>query len=102
MLHCQVLAAAAPSLPFYYYHIPGLTGVDLPLDDFYSLAIQQIPNFRGIKFSSTDIIVLGSCLKIRNKHPMHDVFWGVDEANTVAFDHGMDACIGSTYNMVQL
>lgn len=98
--YCKMIADGAPSLPFYYYHIPGITGVDLPLDDFYSLAINEIPNFRGIKFSSTDLIVLGSCLKIRNQHPHHELFWGVDEANSVALDHGLEACIGSTYNML--
>ena len=96
-----MVASGSPSLPFYYYHIPGLTGVDhLPMDEFYSLAVDRIKNFRGIKFSSTDVVVLGSCLKIRNPLPDHDLFWGVDEAINIAADHGLDACIGSTYNMV--
>jgi len=99
--YCEMVASGSPSLPFYYYHIPGLTGVDLlPMDEFYSLAVDRIANFRGIKFSSTDVVVLGSCLKIRNPLPDHDVFWGVDEAINIAADHGLDACIGSTYNMM--
>lgn len=26
--HCKMVADAAPSLPFYYYHLPAMTGVE--------------------------------------------------------------------------
>ena len=97
----QVIAAAAPSIPFYYYHIPGLTGVHEPMDEFYALAIKDIPSFRGIKYSSIDVVTLGSCLKIRKNYPQHEIFWGTDEAIIIAIDHGMECAIGSTYNMAR-
>jgi N-acetylneuraminate lyase len=28
---CQVVAEAVPEMPFYYYHIPVLTGVNFPM-----------------------------------------------------------------------
>src|SRR6185369_1272197 len=35
---CQEIAAAAPGLPFYFYDIPSLTGVALPMSEFLALA----------------------------------------------------------------
>src|SRR5690606_17793331 len=31
---CAEVACAAPELPFYFYHIPSMTGVDVPMHDF--------------------------------------------------------------------
>ena len=31
---CEPVAVAASSLPFYYYHMPAMTGVNLPMIDF--------------------------------------------------------------------
>jgi len=46
------VAAAAPSLPFYYYHIPSMTGVTFPILDLVK-AIERIgvPNFAGVKYT---------------------------------------------------
>jgi len=98
--YCKAIAAAAPTLPFYYYHIPGVTGCQVAVDDLYARAVDEIPSFRGIKFSSTDVVSLGACLQIRNRRPNDDIFWGVDEASIIALDHGIEGCIGSTYNMM--
>jgi len=100
LAYCKVIAASAPTLPFYYYHIPGLSGCQVPIDEFYARAIHDIPSFRGIKFSCTDLVALGPCLKIRRQRLNDDIFWGVDEANIIAIDHGLEGCIGSTYNMM--
>ena len=43
------VARAAPSLPFYYYHIPSATFVDFPMVDFLAAADGLIPNLAGIK-----------------------------------------------------
>ena len=31
---CAMIADSAPRLPFYYYHIPGLSGVNIPMIEF--------------------------------------------------------------------
>jgi N-acetylneuraminate lyase len=41
--------AAAPGLPFYYYHIPGSTYQSLNIYEFVKLADAQLPTFKGIK-----------------------------------------------------
>jgi N-acetylneuraminate lyase len=38
---CRHVAAAAPDLPFYYYHIPSLTGVSLAMRDFLPEAVRR-------------------------------------------------------------
>ena len=79
-----------------------MTGCQVAVDDLYARAVNEIPSFRGIKFSSTDVISLGACLQIRNRRPHDDIFWGVDEASIIALDHGIEGCIGSTYNMARI
>jgi len=45
------IAKEAPSLPFYYYHIPSLTGVEFSMYDFAVAAGPHIPNLMGIKYT---------------------------------------------------
>jgi N-acetylneuraminate lyase len=40
------IAAVAPQTPFYYYHIPSLTGVAFPMNDFVALADAGVPTLR--------------------------------------------------------
>jgi len=46
------VAGQAPSLPFYYYHIPSMTGVEFAMIDLVK-AIDRIgvPNFAGVKYT---------------------------------------------------
>ena len=53
---CAAIAAEAPELPFYYYSIPVMTGVSLPMERFLVEAPARIPNFAGIKFTNTDLV----------------------------------------------
>eukprot|EP01062_Namystynia_karyoxenos_P033015 TRINITY_DN24302_c0_g1_i1.p1 TRINITY_DN24302_c0_g1~~TRINITY_DN24302_c0_g1_i1.p1 ORF type:complete len:366 (+),score=140.32 TRINITY_DN24302_c0_g1_i1:80-1099(+) len=46
------VAAAAPNLPFYYYHIPSMTGVVFPmLDMVKAIDAIGVPNFAGVKYT---------------------------------------------------
>ena len=49
--YCETIAAAAPGLPFYYYHIPAFNGAYLPMTDFLKAVDGRIPNFAGIKYT---------------------------------------------------
>ena len=46
--YCETIAAAAPSLPFYYYHIPAFNGAFLSMLDLLKAVDGRIPNFAGI------------------------------------------------------
>lgn len=57
------IAGHCPNIPFYYYHIPMYTGIDLPMASMMELARKEIPNFTGLKFTSGDLEKSIQCLK---------------------------------------
>lgn len=89
------IARGAPELPFYYYHIPSLTGVDPDLDELFSLAAERIPNLAGIKFSDTRLHHLQVAQRFGNGS--RDVVFGVDEMLLGALAFGVRGAVGSTY-----
>lgn len=90
------IAAGAPQLPFYYYHIPTVTGVALNMVDFLRLGAERIPTLRGIKFTSTNVFEYQSCLEFAGDR--FEVLWGLDEMLLNGLTAGARAAVGSTYN----
>ena len=62
--YCADLASGAPELPFYYYHIPSISGVDLSMTEFIQGASIQIPNFQGIKYTYNNFMEMQQCMKM--------------------------------------
>src|SRR5215207_827376 len=60
---CAEIASAAPSTPFYFYDIPSLTGVSLPMPDFLERAPERIPTLAGLKFTNSDLMSYQLCLR---------------------------------------
>ncbi|MBS1601596.1 MAG: dihydrodipicolinate synthase family protein [Bacteroidetes bacterium] len=89
------IAGAAPDLPFYYYHIPHLTGVGMDMIKFLELAEGTIPNLAGIKYTATTLQEYQSCLNY--KKGKFDILFGVDEMLLPALAVGARGAIGSTY-----
>ena len=90
------IAAAEPRLPFYFYHIPVITGLQVNVEQFIHLALQEIPNFQGVKYTANTIYEYQNCL-----HKFGDrinVLFGYDEMLLPALAVGAKAAIGSTYN----
>ena len=46
--YCEEIACGAPSLPFYYYHIPAFNNAYLSMYDFLQAVDGRIPNFAEI------------------------------------------------------
>ncbi len=90
------IADAAQGLPFYYYDIPGLTGVNHGTARVMASCRERIAGFRGVKFSNLDMIELQRCLA--NAGEELDVLFGCDEALLAALALGVDGAVGSTYN----
>ena len=90
------IAAEAPALPFYYYDIPSMTGVDLPMADFLAQGAERIPNLRGMKCSNPDLVALLECLRLDGGR--FEVFFGCDEMLLSALVLGVKGAVGSTYN----
>jgi N-acetylneuraminate lyase len=93
---CVEVAAAAPGLPFYYYHIPSLTGVGFAMFDFLSVAARRIPTLAGIKFTHEDLIDYGRCVDFEDGR--FDVLFGRDECLLAGLALGATGGVGSTYN----
>lgn len=90
------VAAAAPELPFYYYHIPAFGGVTLDMKAFADSASARLPNFRGIKFSSPQLHEFDRCRRAAGGK-LH-LFFGVDEMLLAGLAMGVRAAVGSTFN----
>ena len=91
------IAGAAPDLPFYYYHIPALTGSTVDVVEFLQQARETIPNLVGIKYTDTKLHEFQQCLELGDG--LYDVVWGCDEMLLGAVATGARAAIGSTYNI---
>ena len=90
------IARGAPGLPFYYYHIPGVTGVSVNAIEFLKLAEKEIATLRGIKFTSQNIFEFQSCLEFADNR--YEILWGLDEMLLFGLTAGARAAVGSTYN----
>jgi len=93
---CAEVASAAPSLPFYYYDIPTMTGVRFPMPDFLSVAAERIGNLAGIKFTNADLMAYQQCLLSHDGR--FDIPWGIDECLLAALALGAAGGVGSSYN----
>lgn len=91
------VAAVAPALPFYYYHIPSLTGVKIRAEELLDGIQDKIPSFQGLKFSDTDLLDFGQCVD-QNHQRQFALLFGVDEQLLSALVLGATGAVGSTYN----
>lgn len=93
---CAEVAAAAPELPFYYYHIPVLNGVSFLMIELLQQVHETIPNFAGIKYTHEDFMDFLSCLHFAGGK--YDMLWGRDENMLAALAVGAKGAVGSTFN----
>lgn len=93
---CAEIAAGAPGLPFYYYHMPALTGADFSMHDFLKLAAPRIPNLAGIKFTHENLMDFSRCLNLEESR--YNMLFGRDEILLAALAMGATGAVGSTYN----
>ena len=95
------VAAGAPDLPFYYYHIPSMTGVSLKMRAFMQQVDATpgaIPNLNGIKFTDTDLTDLLACVRGTVHGRSMNMLYGVDGQLLSALVLGVHGAVGSTYN----
>lgn len=59
--YCAEIAAGAPELPFYFYHIPAFNGAYLSMVDFLKTVDGRIPNFAGIKYTYESLYEYNQC-----------------------------------------
>jgi len=93
---CASIASAAPDLPFYYYHIPGLSGVNLPVMDLLQFADKNIRNFAGVKYTHDNMYDFDQCFRYNNYK--YDLLHGLDETLLSGLAYGCTSGVGGTYN----
>ncbi|MBB3188698.1 dihydrodipicolinate synthase family protein [Microbacter margulisiae] len=96
--YCEQIACGAPELPFYFYHIPVLNGVYLPMLPFLEKVDGRIPNFAGIKYTFESLYEFNQCRLFRNGK--YDMLHGQDETilPALAMVNGDLGGIGGTTN----
>ncbi|WP_419803340.1 dihydrodipicolinate synthase family protein [Mucilaginibacter sp.] len=93
---CMEVAKAVPEMPFYYYHIPVLTGVGFSMFDLLKEIDGKLPNFAGVKYTHEDFMDFQSCMTFQNGK--YDMLWGRDENMLSALVLGAKGAVGSTFN----
>lgn len=96
--YCEALAGEAPDLPFYFYYMPGFTGVFLPMVEFLKQASKKIPNLAGIKYTHENLYEFNQCMLVENGK--FDMLHGQDETLICGLALGAQGGIGGTYNHV--
>lgn len=97
VLYCEQIAAAAPSIPFYYYHIPAFNGAFLPMTELLKAVDGRIPNFAGIKYTFESLYEYNQCRLYKNGK--YDMLHGQDETILPSLAQGgAQGGIGGTTN----
>ena len=92
------ICEAAPEIPFYYYNMPSITGVNLPVDKFLVEGKKRLPNLAGTKFTHNNLMEMGACIDLQ-QHAF-EVLHGYDEILISGLAMGAVAGVGSTYNYI--
>jgi N-acetylneuraminate lyase len=91
---CKEIANCAPGTPFYYYHIPSITGVNFPMHKCIPF-FKSIETFKGIKYTYEDLFDFGKCI---DSDDNLDMFFGRDEILLAGLISGAKGAVGSFYN----
>ncbi|WP_289856766.1 dihydrodipicolinate synthase family protein [uncultured Duncaniella sp.] len=92
------VAAAASGIPFYYYNMPSITGVSLPVDRFLTEGKSEIPTLAGVKFTHNNLMEMMQCVNADGGR--FDVLNGFDEILIAGLAAGVKGAVGSTYNYI--
>lgn len=93
---CKAVADVIPGMPFYYYHIPVLTGGNYSMFELLKAVDNKIDNFVGIKYTHEDLMDFLACTQYN--HKKFDMLWGRDECMLAALATGAKGAVGSTFN----
>ncbi len=90
------VAMVVPDLPFYYYHIPSLTHVYIPVIRLLEEVHGLIPNFAGVKYTHSDQFDMQQCIAYGSGK--YEILNGFDESLICGLSLGVRSAVGSTYN----
>lgn len=93
----KLIAEKAPDIPYYYYHIPTTSGVNIHMPAFLEKAAFEIPTLNGIKYTSYNSMEMQECINYNGK--MFDILHGHDETLLTGLVLGATGGIGTSYNV---
>jgi N-acetylneuraminate lyase len=91
-----MVGESVSEMPLYFYHIPVLTGVHIPMISFLEKISGMLPNFAGIKYAHEDFTDFLLCLNYKNG--TFDMLWGREDNLLSALVLGTKGYVGSTFN----
>lgn len=96
--YCRQVAESAPHLPFYYYHLPVITGAHIKVNQLLEKGSKLIPNLAGVKFTYTDFMDMHQCISLEGGK--FDILHGHDEILINGLILGVKGAIGTTFNFM--
>ncbi len=96
--HLAIIASHAPQTPFFYYHIPRLSGATFNMLELLKKSSEAIPSLAGIKYSCSDLSTFVECTRFDNGK--YNMLFGADEMLLAGLSMGADGAVGSTYNFL--
>jgi len=98
LIDCMAeITSAAPQLPFYYYHIPALSGVGVDVLEFLREGGRRLPTLVGVKYTAPTVFEFQACVEFDVGR--FDVLFGCDEMLLAALAVGARGAVGTTYNL---
>lgn len=92
------VAEAAVNTPYYYYHLPNVSGVHVKMNAFLKMASNVIPNLAGIKFTSFDLMDMQECILLENGR--FNIMHGHDEILLSGLAAGVNGGVGTSFNLI--
>ncbi|XP_033641880.1 N-acetylneuraminate lyase-like [Asterias rubens] len=93
---CEV-SKSAPTLPLYYYHNPGQTGINFTLEAIWTgLQTTPVPTLRGVKFTNSNFYDMSRVMLLAGDRLQ--ILYSTDEQLPIALGMGIEGFVGSTYN----
>ncbi|XP_011158133.1 N-acetylneuraminate lyase [Solenopsis invicta] len=95
--YLEIVGQAAPKTPLLYYHIPMMTNVNIHMGQFLESIRDKIPQFVGIKFTSSNLEEGAQALRADDRK--YVIFLGNNQLINAAYALGMDSFILSSINV---
>ena len=92
------VASAVPELPLFYYHLDVINYTPYPINRFFELASERIPNLCGMKYTDYNSFVMGLCINACNGK--FCVLMGREDAMAAALATGCCGFVGSTFSLM--
>jgi N-acetylneuraminate lyase len=97
LVDCLSEIASAADLPFFFYYIPAMSGMEFDMVELLDGAGGRIPTLAGLKYTAPTVDEYQRCLEFADGR--FTILFGRDEMLLSALCVGCKGAVGSTYNI---